>query len=107
MAKWFGKVGYDTKVEIEPGIWKSKITEVEYFGDITSNRWRHQKSENVNDDVNISNVISIVADQFAYTNCSNMVYVEYMGIKWKITDVDIQPPRLILSMGGVYNGPQT
>ena len=48
MAKWFGKVGYDTKVEIEPGIWKSKITEVEYFGDIISNRWRHQNSENVN-----------------------------------------------------------
>lgn len=104
MAKWYGKIGYAITKETEPGIWEEQIIERDYFGDVISNRWKRQNSGNVNDDVNISNVISIVADPFANEKCSNMIYVEYMGAKWKITDVEPQFPRLNLTMGGVYNG---
>lgn len=106
MGKWYGKIGYAETVETEPGIWEEQITEHPYYGDVTSNRWNRQKSGEVNDDINLANVISIVADPFAYQNCSNIIYVEYMGAKWKVSNIDPQYPRLILTVGGVYNGEQ-
>lgn len=102
MAKWFGKIGYVVTEETEPGVWEETVTEREYFGDMTSDRRKRQNSGEVNDDINLANVISIVADPFAYQNCSNMAYVEIMGSKWKISDVEVQRPRLILTVGGVY-----
>ena len=102
MAKWFGKIGYVVTEETEPGVWEETVTEREYFGDMTSDRRKRQNSGEVNDDINLANVISIVADPFAYQNCSNMAYAEIMGSKWKISDVEIQRPRLILTVGGVY-----
>ena len=102
MAKWFGKVGYSITEETEPGIWEETIVEREYYGDMTSDRRKRQNSGEVNDDINLANVISIVADPFAYQNCSNMAYVEIMGSNWKVSDVEVQRPRLILTVGGVY-----
>ena len=106
MGKWFGKIGYSISEETEPGVWEPTIVEREYYGDVTSNRINRQNSGEVNDRINLANVISIVADPFAYQNCSKMAYAEIMGAKWKITDIKIQHPRLILTIGGVYNGKQ-
>ena len=104
MSKWFGKIGYAISAETEPGIWENTIVEREYFGDMTSDRRKRQSSGEVNDNINLANIISIIADPFAYQNCSDMVYAEIMGSKWKITDIEIQSPRLLLTVGGVYNG---
>ena len=102
MAKWFGKVGYAVTEETEPGIWEETITEREYYGDVISNRFKRQNSGDVNDDINTSQIISIVADPFAYQHCSEIIYVEYMGGKWKVSDVEPMFPRLQLTIGGVY-----
>ena len=75
-----------------------------YYGDLISDKYMRQLSGNVNDDINLTSVISIIADPFAYENCSYMAYAEIMGARWKITDIDIKPPRLNLTIGGVYNG---
>lgn len=104
MAKWFGKVGYNVTVETEPGVWQEQITEHKYYGDLTRNTRKLQTSSSINDDVNIANEISIVADPFANQNFHAIRYVEYMGTKWKVTSVEVQYPRLILTIGGVYNG---
>ena len=104
MAKWFGKVGYAVTEETEPGIWEETVTDREYYGDVISNRFKRQNSGDVNDDINISQIISIVADPFAYQHCSEIIYVEYMGSKWKVSDVEPIFPRLQLTIGGVYNG---
>lgn len=105
MAKWFGKIGYAVTEEKEPGIWEPSIVEREYFGDITSDRWKRQNSGDVNDNITMANVISIIADPFAYKHCSKIAYVEIMGDKWKVSDVDAtNRPRLILTVGGAYNG---
>lgn len=104
MGKWYGNVGFAKTVETEPGIWEEQIIVKPYFGDVMSNRWKRQNSGEVNDNVNISTIISILADAFANENCSEMVYAEYMGTKWKITDIEPQYPRLLLTLGGVYNG---
>lgn len=102
MAKWFGKVGYAVTEETEPGIWEETITDREYYGDVISNRFKRQNSSDVNDDINISQIISIVADPFAYQHCSEIIYVEYMGSKWRVSDVEPMFPRLQLTIGGVY-----
>lgn len=104
MGKWYGNVGFAHMTETEPGDWNPDITVKSYFGDVMSNRWKHQNSGGINDDVNISNAISIVADSFANENCSEIVYAEFLGIKWKVTEVEPQYPRLLLTLGGVYNG---
>lgn len=104
MNKWYGVIGYADNVEIEPGIFEDVIIERPYYGDIVRNTRRLQNSGNINDDINISNQISIVADPYANKNIYIMRYVEFMGTKWKITDVEVQFPRLLLSIGGVWNG---
>ena len=104
MAKFYGKIGYAESKETTPGIWEEQIIEREYRGDLIRNTRRMQTAETLNDDINISNEISIVADPYANQNFHSMRYVEFMGAKWKISNVDVQYPRLILSIGGIYNG---
>lgn len=104
MAKFYGIIGYAESVEVEPGIWEDQMTERRYYGDLIRNTRRLQSSDKVNDDITTSNEISILADPFAYENFHSMRYVEFMGTKWKVVNVDVQYPRLMLSLGGVYNG---
>lgn len=104
MGKWFGKIGYAVTEETTPGVWVEQITERNYYGDIIRNTRRLQTSDKLNDDINVSNEISIVADPFARDNFHAMRYIEFMGSRWKVSSVEVQYPRLILSLGGVYNG---
>lgn len=103
MAKFYGSIGYAELVEVNPGIWEEKIKERKYYGDLIRNTRRLQTSDKLNDDINISNEISIVADPYANQNFHSMRYVEFMGAKWKINNVEVLYPRLILTIGGVYN----
>jgi hypothetical protein len=102
MAKWYGKIGYGEEVETEPGVWENVITEVQYYGDHYRNTRLLQSSEGVNNNVNIANQISIVADPYANLNFHKMKYVSFMGNNWRITNVEVQYPRLILTIGGLY-----
>ena len=105
MNKWYGKIGFTYTGEIEPGIWvENEIVERQYFGDIMSNRWKRQNSSGVNKDINISNQISIVADPYARDHVSAMTWIEFSNEKWGVTDVEVQYPRLIINLGGVYVG---
>jgi len=104
MAKFYGEIGYAETVEIERGVWVDKITERTYFGDLVRNIHKLQTADKINDNVNIANEISIVADPFACENFQSMRYVSFAGIKWKVTNVEVRFPRLILTAGGVYNG---
>ena len=104
MSKWFGKIGYAETVETAPGVWEEQITVRAYYGDLTRNTRRLQTADKVNDDININNELSIVSDPYAIDHFYAMRYAEFMGTKWKITNVEVQFPRLVLSLGGVYNG---
>lgn len=103
MAKFFGKIGYGVTDEVRPGVWDTTIVEREYFGDLIRNTRRLESASQVNDNIQISNEISIVADPYARENFHAMRYVEFMGAKWRITSVEVQYPRLILTVGGVWN----
>lgn len=105
MAKFSGTIGFIKNVEERPGVWKPQKTERKYRGDLIRNTRSLQSTDQVNDNINIANEISIVADPYANENFHAMRYVEFMGAKWKVTSVDAsQRPRLKLTLGGVYNG---
>ena len=104
MARYYGKIGFGQDVETAPDVHEYKVTERTYYGDLLRNFKRTQTSgDKLNDDISISNQISIIADPYATHNFHAMLYATFMGTKWKITDVEVQYPRLILSLGGVYN----
>ena len=88
MSKFYGAIGYSVTEEIRPGVWGEKITVRDYYGDVIRNTRQYQSSDNLNDNLNVSNELR---------------FIEYMGAKWKISNVEVQYPRLILTVGGVYN----
>ena len=103
MAKWCGKIGFGKTVETAPYVWEEQITERTYFGDILTHKYRRQSGQGLNDNLTISNELSIISDKFADENFQSMLYAEFMGARWKITNVEVQYPRLILSVGEVYH----
>lgn len=104
MAKFYGEIGYAETVETKPGVWTDQIVERMYSGDLVRNFKSVQSADTLNDDINVSNEISILADPYAQQNFHSMKYVKFMGTRWKIKSVDVKYPRLILAIGGVYNG---
>lgn len=103
MTRYHGYVGYAIDVEAYPGVWEERISEHEYFGDVLKNRINIQQGSVVNAKITISNSISIIADPFAFEHVYAMRYVTYLGKKWSIVNVSIERPRLILTLGGLYN----
>ena len=104
MAKFNGKVGYVIDKEIRPGVFKTETTIRPYFGDLLSDIQTYQLGDTVNGETNLANKISIVADKFAYENLGYMKFIEYMNGKWIIRSIETKYPRLILTIGGKYNG---
>lgn len=103
MAKFAGKIGFSNTIETQPGIWSNDIIEKTYVGDVLKTSLRYQKDAQINDDVTLSKRISIIADVFINNNLHCIKYVTYMGVKWTVTEFDIQYPRVTLTLGGVYN----
>ena len=104
MNRWYGKVGYVETSEVEPGIWDEQETVREYYGELVRKSSKFQISGDVNDDRDVSAELSILADPFADLHFHSIRYVEFGGVKWKVNSVEPRRPRLILSLGGVYNG---
>lgn len=107
MARFLGEVGYGDSVEtsVGSGIWVDIITESEYQGDVIRKSRSLKDTERLNDDITVANQISVVADEYAFEHFFNIKYVRWAGALWNVTTVDVQSPRLILSLGSVYNGP--
>jgi len=107
--KWYGKVGFATTVEGPPGIWKDEIVEDSYYGDFQEHGTRWQStSSSANDNVGLLNMtLSIVAKAFAMQHFHQIKYITWMGVKWKVTSIKISGPRLILSLGDVWNEDET
>lgn len=106
--KFAGKVGFwINEVEVKPGVWKSSIIERDYFGDVSLSYRRFQPSENQNDNFSTNSRISILSDLYAQQNWTSIRYVVWNGTKLKVTSVEISYPRIVLEVGGVYNGEGT
>lgn len=103
--KFSGKVGYGVTVVPSLGVHVDQIHERSHFGDVVRNSLKFREGESVNNDLSVSNSISIVADAYAREHFSAIRYVEWAGAKWSVEDIEVQSPRLLLRLGGVYNGP--
>ena len=110
MARFYGEIGFLRTVEKDPvnrpGIYVEVLTKRKYSGDVFSNNRRWDQSGYLNDNLVINNRISIVADSFAKKNIGAMKYVRWQGIDWKITNAELQYPRIILTIGGEYHEPE-
>lgn len=105
MAKFYGVIGYAVTEETKPDVWVETVTERPYFGDIVRESRRVESSQDtINDGITMNNEISIVADPYAQEHIYAMRYVKFRGAAWKITSVEVQYPRLNISIGGIYNG---
>lgn len=104
MAKFHGKLGYIHHEETSPGVYVPIVTEILCQGDILRNYHRWDNGENVNSDINLNNRFSIIGDAYANENIDKIRYLEWNGIKWAVGTIDIDSPRLILTVRGVYNG---
>lgn len=109
MAKFFGQVGFITTIEepADSGIWVEQAVERDYYGDVNRINRKWESAQQLNDNITISNEISIVSDPFVTENIPWIKYVVWNGVKWKVSSVEVAYPRLTLSIGGVYNGEQT
>ena len=111
MAKFYGRVGFIYYEEKEGSVFEERTEERTYMGDVIKLTKRFERADKLNDDLNLSNEIRIVADKFAYEHFQYIRYVNYMGANWKVTSATIdEHPRITLQIGGVYNGsegPQT
>lgn len=105
MARFYGAIGFVEDKEIRPGVWEKATTEYFYAGDVVKDTRRWQTGDQANDDLVLNNQIRIIADTFAFNNFPAMRYVKWMGALWKITNIEVLRPRLILTIGGIYNGP--
>lgn len=105
MAKFQGTLGYGESVEKAPGVWEDVVTERNYYGDVLRNSRSLQNGIDVNNDLSVGNSISIVADEYANGHFFAIRYVKWAGVLWTVADVTVESPRLLLRLGGVYNGP--
>lgn len=107
MAKFYGEIGYGEIVETPSGsgIFIDVITEVPYYGDVIRNTRKLSAGESLNNDISVGNSISIVADEYANAHFFDIRYIRWQGYLWTIDNVEVRPPRLILDIGSVYNGP--
>ena len=104
MAKFYGKIGFVTMQETIPDVWESIETEKDYHGDLIRNQRRWNNGESVNQNIEVSNEISILLDDFIQENIGAIKWVEIMGAKWKVNSITLDYPRITLTLGGVYNG---
>ena len=107
MARFAGEIGFSETVEVRPGVYKEKITRRTYYGDFNRKGSSLQENAFVNDDIRLSNAVSVLADEFLYENSSRIRFVSYAGTDWKISSIEIARPRITLYFGGAYSGSKT
>ena len=105
MAKFYGVIGYGESVEKAAGVFVDEIVEFPYYGDVVRDTRRFTEGPSVNTDISVSNSIEIVADAYANEHIDAMRYIMWQGRRWIVSDVEVRRPRLLLRLGGVYNGP--
>lgn len=107
MTRFHDIVGYGNSVESPPesGVWEDEIVEYIYTGDVKRNTKRNDVGDTVLPDISVQNTISIVADAYAFDHFAKIKYVRWLGVLWTVTSVEPKSPRLILTLGSVYNGP--
>jgi hypothetical protein len=105
MTKFHGRIGFGDTTETTPGVYVDSIVEQVYYGDVTRISRALRQGVELNEDILVGNSISIVGNGYALEHFQAIRYVEWAGELWTVVNVELQRPRLILTLGEVYNGP--
>lgn len=104
MARYCGHIGFAVPTETSLGVWEDTIVPRKYYGDVVRHGYSWKQTANLNDDIVVTNTISIVADKFANEHLDAMKWIEFQNSKWRISSAEVEYPRITLTLGGVYNG---
>lgn len=105
MARFYGKVGFGQVVDQGNGVYEPVVEYRLYYGDVLRNYRSTENDDKVNSDIRLNHVVSVVSDEYANENTSAIRYAEFGGGLWEVTQVEVRSPRLLLTLGGKYNGP--
>lgn len=108
MSRFYGPIGFVVQIEDpeDSGIWIEQPIERNYRGEVRRNYKKWDNGDQLNKNLNVNNTISIVADPYASSHLMAIRYIKWLDGYWEITSVEVNFPRLVLSIGGVYNGPK-
>lgn len=104
MTKYAGMVGFSSQVETSPGVWTDKPTERKMKGDVIRANATSKSGDKINDDVSLNHRISLVGASVPTQEYYNIKYVELDGFKWEVSSIEVQRPRIIVTLGGMWNG---
>lgn len=104
MAKFAGLVTYVVTKETVPGVWAEVAESVTMRGDIIRKGAVVQNGDKVNDDVVLNHRVSLVADDYALGNYQDIKRIQIDGREWNINNIEVQRPRIIVTVGGLWNG---
>lgn len=104
MGKFYGEIGFSITSETRPGIYTKIISEKIYYGDVSKKNVRYQNNQQINDNLRITSQISILCDEYLSEHFSDIIYIKWMGKPWKISSIEVDYPRLNLSLGDIYTG---
>lgn len=99
-----GEIGYAKSIETTPGVYDDQITRKPFSGDLIQDTRKWESDQKVNDNLVLGNRVSILASSFARANLDFMKFVKIGESYWEISNIQIQYPRLFLTLGSVYNG---
>lgn len=106
MARFHDKVGFLIPVDNqETGISEPQPVERRYYGKIIEHTRKWETADHLLDNLNVTNQISITANDYAFKHASAIAYVRYMNGWWKVVSIRVKAPEIILTLGGVWNGP--
>lgn len=104
MAKYSGRIGFTKTEKIKPGVFVPKTTYVKYRGEVERKVIKSElQTSQLNNEFNVSNVINIIGNEYAFENFQHISCVEYLGAFWRVISVEVIHPRLKLTIGGVFN----
>lgn len=110
MSKFTGLVGFITQEESIPGVWSPIENSKKMRGDLISssatngNGSRIADSGKVNDDVSLNHRVSLLGDYYTFNNYLNIKWIQIGGRKLEVSSIELQRPRVILTVGGLWNG---
>lgn len=105
MTRFSGPIGYSRSEEVTDGVWEDVITERNLFGDVLRSSRRLDTGGDVNPDLRVNNSLSVVADAYALEHIYDIRYAVFQNVRWVVSEITVEHPRLILQLGGVYDGP--
>lgn len=103
MARYSGLVGYVTQEETVPGVWSPVENPRTMKGEIIRQSSTNPDHGKINSDISLNHRVSLWGDAYAFDSYYAIKWIQIDGRKWEVTSVEIKRPRIIVTVGGLWN----